>query len=889
MATESQSHWTFNRGIISPLAGARMDLERLRVAASQMTNWMPRVLGPMMLRPGWGYINTTRSNAAAVGIPFVFSSTDVAEIELTAGYLRVLIDDVLVTRPTVTAAVTNGTFTSNVTSWTDNDEAGATSAWLTGGYLSLIGTGANAAIRDQQVTVNEVNVEHALRIVVARGPVTLRVGSTSGEDDYVSETALGTGTHSLAFTPTGNFFIRFLNRRKAASLVDSVAVEAAGVMDLPTPWGADEIELVRFVQSADVIYAACAGIERRKIERRAARSWSVVYYRPENGAFRTPNGSQITLTPSAITGDITLTASKAIFRSTHVGGLFRIASNGQQVTVSLTGEDQWSDPIRVVGVEDQRRFQLAISGTWSATVTLQYSVGAPGSWVDRDDYTANTTPTIDDGLDNEIVYYRIGIKAGDYTSGTAVASLTFGAGSITGVVRITAYSSATSVSAQVLKDLGGTAASADWSEGRWSDYRGWPSAVVLHEGRLWWMGRDKIDGSVSDGYEDFDDEMVGDSGPILRSIGEGPVDSIHWALSLGRMLIGTASNSANVAAVRVESDAILAARSSSFDEPLTPANFNIKNAATRAMFVDPSAMRLMEAAFDVNANDYSTTDLSVLTPELNAIGIRKIVVQRRPDFRVHCIRLDGTVAVLVRDRAENVTCWVEVETDGLVEDAVVLPRVVEDRVYYYVNRTVNGSTVRYREKWAQESECIGGTLNKQADAFAVFTSATATSTITGAGHMEGEEVVVWGNGRDLGVFTVSGGEIDLGDEEVTSAMYGKSYEAIFKSTRRAFADRGGSPMNRAKRIEALGLILQNTHCQGIQYGTDLDNLDDIPLDLARNATTGDEDEDTIFDEVELDMTAINSEWQNDARFYLKAAAPRPAQVLCATVQLQTHG
>jgi hypothetical protein len=30
-----------------------------------------------------------------------------------------------------------------------------------------------------------------LRIVIARGPVYLRVGSTSGGDEYVSETALG--------------------------------------------------------------------------------------------------------------------------------------------------------------------------------------------------------------------------------------------------------------------------------------------------------------------------------------------------------------------------------------------------------------------------------------------------------------------------------------------------------------------------------------------------------------------------------------------------------------------------------------------------------------------------------------------------------------------------
>jgi len=48
-------------------------------------------------------------------------------------------------------------------------------------------------------------------------------------------------------------------------------------------------------------------------------------------------------------------------------------------------------------------------------------------------------------------------------------------------------------------------------------------------------------------------------------------------------------------------------------------------------------------------------------------------------------------------------------------------RSTEDQVYYVVNRTINGATVRYLEKWAKETDCRGGTLNKQADAFIIFT------------------------------------------------------------------------------------------------------------------------------------------------------------------------
>jgi hypothetical protein len=53
---------SFNRGLVSPLALARIDLKRLALSADISTNWMPRTLGPMMLRPGLGYVLETRND-----------------------------------------------------------------------------------------------------------------------------------------------------------------------------------------------------------------------------------------------------------------------------------------------------------------------------------------------------------------------------------------------------------------------------------------------------------------------------------------------------------------------------------------------------------------------------------------------------------------------------------------------------------------------------------------------------------------------------------------------------------------------------------------------------------------------------------------------------------
>lgn len=878
----------FNRGIISPLALGRVDVKRVALAAETMVNWMPRTLGPMSLRPGLEYIGATESNAVAYQVPFIFSSTDTAVLELTDLKLRVWVDDALVTRAAVSTAVTNGTFDTDLASWTDADEGTATSVWRIGGYLDLLGDGTNAAIRKQTLTVagGDQNVEHALRIVVTQGAALLRVGSTDGADDYISETTLLPGTHSLAFTPTGaSVFVQLFNRDNYSTLVTSCVIEGAGVMSIPTNFDAADIAQLRYDQSGDIVYLAEYEHKNARVERRATHSWSVVDFVVEDGPFRNDNLTPVTLTPSALIGEITLTASKSLFKSTNVGSLYKLTSTGQTVTKSLGTADVYSDPILVTGLSATRGFTINISGTWVATITLQRSVGDVGDWVDVTTYTTNQASTVyNDSLDNQTIYYRIGISVGDYTSGTATAELAYAFGSITGVVKVTGYTSSTSVSAVVLRDLGALTATSNWAEGAWSERRGWPSAVALHEGRLWWAGKDKVWASVSDAFNSYDPDYEGDAGPINRSIGSGPVDSIAWLQSLQRLVVGAQ------AAEKV-------VKSSALDEPVTPTNFNMKDASTygsslvdsikldnSTLFVDRSIARLMELAIDTGLGNTTVTDLMSIVPEMGEPSIVRVAVQRRPDTRIHCVRSDGTVAVLVYDKVEDVKCWVEIETDGDIEDVVVMPGAAgtrEDAVYYVVARSINGSTVRYREKLALLSECEGGTLNKQADAFYHWTGASST-TITGLTHLIGETVCCWANGKDLGTYTVSGaGEITI-SEAATAAIVGLVYTADYKSTKLGTVTQVGSGLTRNKAAVQLALVLHNTHYQGLQYGTDFDHLDGLPLVEDGVATSAD----YIWSAYDNNPFPMNGTYDTDTRLCLRATAPRPCTVIAAVVGIE---
>ena len=874
----------FNRGRVSSLSLARTDVKRIALSADVMTNYVPRVLGSMMMRPGLKYLGSSASDAAAKYIPFIFSTDDTALVELTDSLIRVWVSDALVTRGSVSSAVTNGTFDTDVASWTDNDEVGAASTWATGGYLQLLGDGTNAAIRDQTVTVVAADQgdEHALRIVINRGKATLRVGSTVGGDEYITETELDTGTHSLTFTPTGDFHIRLMSRLNRIVLVDSVAVEASGVMTISAPWTTN-LSSVRWDQSGDVLFIACEGVQQRRIERRSTRSWSVVLYQPEDGPFRTENTGPITITPSALNGNITLTASASLFRSTLVGALFKLTSEGQRVTSGISAMNTFTNTIRVTNVGESRRFTITLSGTWVATVTLQRSIGETGNWEDVTTYTTNVSTTYADGLDNQVVFYRIGVKTSEYTSGTVTATLNYPLGSITGVARITAYTSGTVVNAEVLTDFGDTDPTDVWAEGAWSSYRGYPTSVALYEGRLWWSGKNGIWGSVSDAFDVFDPDFEGDAGPISRTIGAGPVDVINWILPMQRLILGAEG-------------AELAARSTSFDEPLTITNFNIKEISTqgsaavaavrvdtKGMFVQRSGTRIYELGYSIELQDYQTTDLTQLVPEIGEPSISRMAVQRQPDTRIHCVRSDGTVALAVIERSENVLAWIDIETDGDIEDVVVLPGTTEDSVYYHVKRTINGSTKRYLEKWALESEGRGGTTNKLADSFLVY-SGTGTTTITGLSHLENETVVVWGNGKDLGTKTVISAEVTGLSEAVTTACVGLSYEAQWKSTKLAYATQQGSALTQKKRLSHVGMILADTHAQGIKFGPDFDNLDDMPMMENEVAV----DQDSVHDTYDEEGIEFPGTWDTDSRICLQSEAPRPCTVLALVIPVETN-
>jgi len=498
----------FNRGEVDDLALARDDVVRINNSSSLTENFFPLRLGPMQYRPGLENLDSVLGETYLV--EFIGATDDTAILEFTNNTLRIWINDALLTRTAVTSTITNPNFDTDLTGWTDSSGAGSSTAFKTGGFASLTGNVTSSAVLFQTIGSTQTGVEHTLNIVIERAPLLLKLGTSGdGSDDIFAGTLLP-GTHSLVFTPSSNVTITMSNSLNFESLVDSVNFSAAITQSFTTTITTTKLSSIRYSQSADVIFITHDNGRIIRVERRGTKSWSIVDFRADDGPFDFINDSDITLTSAALAGDTTLTASSSFFKTTQVGALFKLGSAGQQVTATVTAQDNGTNSIRVTGVGTSRIFNITVTGLsgTGSTVTLQRSTD-DAVWVDVENYTADQSKTFNDELDNSILFYRLHVKTGDYVAGTIVLTLDYTGGSIEGICRVTEFTSTTIVNIQILRAFGSVLATRDWFEGQWSDLKGYPTANRLYEGRLWFAGKRNQWGSVSDLFSSFDRDIEG--------------------------------------------------------------------------------------------------------------------------------------------------------------------------------------------------------------------------------------------------------------------------------------------------------------------------------------------------------------------------------------------
>lgn len=825
----------FNRGEVDECVLARDDVARITNSAAFVENWLPLRLGGMVHAPG--VEDLAPMKAEGVMLPFVFAIDDTALVEVTQGCFRAWVDDEVIERTAVTAVI------PDLSTWTNASGAGSA---VTNNGRTLTAADTTEARIEQTVNIVEQNVEHGLRVEIERGPVRFQIGDQGNGSSNIFDGTLGTGVHSLSVTTDqSQLSLTFRSDRRHQIIIGSVAFEAAGIMEIPGE--INDPFSIRWYQTADVLYAAQDG-PQFIIQRRGKRSWSWVRYEADDGPFGFINSSQTTMRVSALNGDPAITASMDYFVPDMVGSLMRLASTSQTRTATVTAQGTGTGSIRVTGVDAARRFQITISGNFTGDINLQRSAD-DASWAFVRRFDVPQSFTFDDELDNSVTFYRLQVTDPAF-SGTATLTLTYDSGTIEGIGRITDYISPTQVRVSALQEFGSTDETLDWYRSTWSNHDGFPTAVIIEEGRLFWAGHGELHGSQPALYQSFDRELEGNSRAILRTIGFGPIDRIHWLAAAVRLVMGLTSDEISV-------------RSSSFGELLTQDNAVLRPGTMEGAapvppglmnndlyFADRSERKLIEMTYNVSNDSYSPSDLTYLAENICESGIRRIAVLKKPEPRILIVLNDGTARILLIDRNEDVLAWSRRTFPYPCEDVVVLPEVDEDRAYFVLN--VNGT--RRLQKMARIREAS----QYPVDMF--------RQDVADLAHLEGEAVDVWVNGSRVSEDEiVSGGAVG---PQTGTVIVGKKITARWRSGRLGqYVD--NSVLSRRKAINRLAVIIRDLWHPGFYMGREEQTVFNLP----RVYKGAELDVSQMIEEYDTPPDEFDGSHETDSRIWFIADGP----------------
>jgi hypothetical protein len=535
-------------------------------------------------------------------------------------------------------------------------------------------------------------------------------------------------------------------------------------------------------------------------------------------------------------------------------------------------------------------------GTWNADILVQRSFdgGSTFETVRRAESRSDRNVDIEGTADKE-ADYRVLIENYVSQSGGARVVLESTDAVVYGTVRITAFSDEQNVTADVLDDLYDTSATDIWAEGAWSDYRGYPRAVTIHEQRLSFGGTEYLPQtmwmSVIGDYENFL-TGTGDDASLFFTLSGEELNAIQWLVSQKELLIGTTGNE-------------WAVGSRSTEKALTPSTIHARIQSSYGseyiqamlvgeviLFVQRKSRKVRELIYSFEVEKFVAADLTLLSEHVTEGGIIKMALQKDPVPILWCVTGEilnneneliggGQLIALTYDREQNVIGWHRHPTQGVVESVATIygENNADDEVWFVVRRDIGGVERRFVERlnptrWTDKE-----------DAFYVDSglsySGTPVTTISGLDHLEGMEVVGLADGAVVGPFTVDSGDITLVDA-ASVVHLGLPYDSEVKPMRMDLDPALGVTMGQIKKTVEYVVRVRNSLGMTFDCGDGRDYVVEFrttsdPMDASPPLYTGDK-------RLEFPLN-----YGYDTPFALKQVQPLPLTILALVTKLEVSG
>ena len=419
-----------------------------------------------------------------------------------------------------------------------------------------------------------------------------------------------------------------------------------------------------------------------------------------------------------------------------------------------------------------------------------------------------------------------------------------------------------------------------------------PSCVSFYEQRLAFAGTNNnpqtIWFSKAGDYENFTTGTNADDA-MIYTIASNQVNAIRYLKAQRTLVVGTSGGEFTVSA-------------DGTDASITPTNVTIKKqssygsanvdavaAGNAILFLQKAKRKTRELAYNFDSDSYVAPDLTILNDAVTESGIVQMEWQQEPDNILWCVRDDGQLAALTYQRSEEVVSWHRHILGGsfgsgnaVVESIASISGVLnEDELWCIVKRTINGSTKRYVECFSDFNfDETDATDFKFLDSHLTY-SGSATTSLSGLSHLEGQTVSILADGSVHANKTVSSGSITL-DRSVTKAVVGLSYDSVLQTMRIEGGAAEGTSQGKTKRISKVVLRLFET--VGVKVGPSLSNLETIPFRTTSSNLSAPV-ETLLEGDKEIEF---NDDFNSDGFIFIKQDQPLPASILAIYPTLVTN-
>jgi len=352
----------------------------------------------------------------------------------------------------------------------------------------------------------------------------------------------------------------------------------------------------------------------------------------------------------------------------------------------------------------------------------------------------------------------------------------------------------------------------------------YPSAVSYYEQRRWfggtngnpqnlWATRSATESNLSYSIPTQDDDSI-----VVR-IAARDVNSIRHIIPLSDLVLLTSGGEWRVEAQN--SDVITPLSIGVKPQSYIGAN-NVQPVLTgnSVVYIQAQGSKVRDLSYNWESNAYRSEDLSLLASHLfEPYLIVDMAHQRSPVPIIWFVRDDGVLLGLTYLPTQRIWAIHQHETQGLFESVCVVSEGNEDVLYALVKRTIDGETRRFVERMQSRQ------LDTLADSFFVDAGLTyegsATTSVTGLWHLEGETVTALADGAVVPTQTVTNGSITV--PQASSKIHvGLSYDCDIKTLPAVLEQVQAFGQGRVKNVNSVFLRVYQS--SGIFAGPDYDKL-----------------------------------------------------------------